>query len=503
MVLPSLWQDRHPRKPAPPVGPAQVGGTADVCVVGGGLTGLVTALLLGRAGRSVTVLEARQVGFGTTGRSTAKVSVLQGTQLSRIARRQPMSAVTQYVEANREGQAWLGRFCDDHGVPVQRRPAYTYAHTARGRRSVEREHRLARRTGLDTELVDAVPLPFPTSGAVRLDDQLQLDPMDLVEALAAQAAGHGVRIVEGARVLRVTGRSPVRVVTETGTVSASTVVLATLMPILDRGGFFARMAPSRSYGLAFRTPERAVDGMYLSADTPSRSLRDTPPRDGGAGSILLVGGNGHPTGRSGSTYLRLDELRAWTAEHWPGAVETHAWSAQDFTPQHALPYAGPVLPGAEEILVAGGYSKWGFTNGTAAALALSGQILGGHLEWAEVMRPYRAQELRGGLDAFKINGEVGFEMARGWLRPVRHPGMASAPDEGDGYVGYDHLGAPTARSRVDGVERRVSAVCTHLGGIVSWNDAERSWDCPLHGSRFAPDGSVLDAPATCGLRQRP
>jgi nitrite reductase/ring-hydroxylating ferredoxin subunit len=347
--------------------------------------------------------------------------------------------------------------------------------------------------------MDHVDLPFPTTGATRLEDQLQLDPLELLDALAREATAHGAAIIEGVRVRRVTGTQPVRVVTDMGTARADTVVVATNMPILDRGGIFARAKPSRSYALAFRTPEPAVDGMYLSADSPTRSLRDAPDP---SGSLLLIGGNGHKPGAPVSEQEKLDELRRWTATHFAKAEETHAWSAQDYTPHHALPFAGPVLPGQEDVLVAGGYSKWGLTNGTAAALALSGRILGGHQEWAAILEPWRSRELRGLVDSTLLNGEVGLEMTWGWLRPAIHPGAGGPPEDGEGTVRLDRVGTPTAYSSVDGVERRVSAVCTHLGGIVRWNDAERSWDCPLHGSRFDPDGEVLEGPAACGLKKR-
>ena len=464
MTLPSLWQDRH--QTSDTEGPTAVEGRYDVAVIGGGLTGLTTALLLGRAGKSVIVLEAMSIGDGTTGRSSAKLSLLQGTQLSTIRSRHPQQVVDAYVEAQREGAAWVRRFCDDHGVATQDRDAVTYAQTASGERSLRSELDAATEAGLTVEWVDELPLPIPVRGAIRMPDQFQVDPVELLGALRQQAEAHGVRVVEGARVLKVRGSDPIRLTTDRGQVEAGRVVVATNLPVLDRGGFFARMKPARSYVMAFRTDLPAVDAMYLSADQPSRSLRDAPSD---SGHVLLVGGNGHTTGRGGSTTDRLTTLRDWTHTHWPDAVETHAWSAQDYVPHHALPYVGPILPGKDDILVAGGYSKWGMTNAPSAALVMSALLLGGQAPaWSDVLRTYAATELRGLPTAARDNAEVGLEMTRGWV------------------------GAVAGRAvRRDGLTR----VCTHLGGVVRWNDAERSWDCPLHGSRFDENGTVLDGPA--------
>jgi glycine/D-amino acid oxidase-like deaminating enzyme/nitrite reductase/ring-hydroxylating ferredoxin subunit len=489
----SLWLDQD--RPDLP-GRFPGGERFDVVVVGAGLTGLTTALLLARAGCTVAVLEGRRVGSGTTGNTTAKVSLLQGTRLSAIRRRHPAATVQQYVDANREGQAWLLRYCSDHDIPFQIRHAYSYAATRSGRPSVREEFDASVKAGLPVQWVDDTELPFPVFGAVRLAEQAQFNPMDVLTVMANDLITRGGLIVQKARVREIHPGKVTRLVTGHGLVHANRVVLATGTPIMDRGGFFARLEPLRSYAAAFRVPGPVLQGMYLSVDAPSRSVRSAPSTDG---QLLLTGGNGHVVGRRTPTSTLVEDLTRWTEQHWPGAERTHVWSAQDYHSVHELPYAGPLSPVSDRVLVATGYDKWGMTNAAAAALALSSQILGGHTEWASVMKSWTTAELTGALPAAKLNAQVAFQLAGGWIRP-----LLSAPDlldlaEGFGRVQRDGA-TPTAFCTVDGRTIRRSAVCTHLHGVVSWNDAERSWDCPLHGSRFAADGTVLEGPATTDLK---
>ena len=470
----------------------------DVVVVGGGLTGVTTALLLARAGCTVALLEARELGSGTTGSSTAKVSLLQGTTISAVQDATSADTARAYVEANLEAQAWVSRYAEEHEVALQRRSAFTYASTNQGARSVHAEIEAARGAGLTVVWVEDTTLPFPVAGAAVLANQLQLDPRQLLTAMAVDAEQHGAVLVQGVVAHAISGTGPVVVSTDAGEVRANRVVVATNLPFVDRGGHFARAEPLRSYAMAYRTPRQAVDGMYLSADQPSRSLRDVPDADG---SLLLVGGNGHVTGRAGSPSARLAELDRWTLDWFPEARLVHQWSAQDYRTSSHVPWAGPLLPRHDEVLVAGGYGKWGMTNAVAAALALTARILGGHVAWAEELYAWGRPTPAAVAQTMRLNAKVAGEMALGWAKPLGRPHRAE-PDEGEGVVVADRLGTPTATARVNGKVHRVSAVCPHLGGILRWNDAERSWDCPLHGSRFTAAGGRLEGPATCGLRVR-
>jgi glycine/D-amino acid oxidase-like deaminating enzyme len=475
--------------------------SADVVVVGAGITGLMTAALLARAGKDVLVLEARTVGACATGNTTAKISLLQGTALSKIVAKHGPQLARAYVDGNLEAQEWLLGHCEAHGIAVQREDAYTYAQSAKGVASARAELKACQAAGLPAVWADDAPVPFPYHGGVRLADQAQFDPMPFLDSLATELTDRGGRLAEHTRVRRVSGHGGslrVHVNDEAGQdveVATRQIVLATGIPILDRGGYFARVKPQRSYCLAFEVPGTITRPMMISADSPTRSVRYAPVE---GGERLIVGGAGHTVGREKSPTKALEELTSWTRKHYPGAVQTHFWSAQDYTPIDALPYVGPILPGNESIFVATGFNKWGMTNGPAAALALSSHILGGRMDWARAFASWSPHEISGLPTALQSNLEVGFDLAKGWIAPATRIGRRSPRGDEGGVVSGPpwHL---QARSQVDGTEETVSPVCPHLGGIVNWNDADQAWECPLHGSRFAPDGTLLEGPATRGL----
>lgn len=176
-----------------------------------------------------------------------------------------------------------------------------------------------------------------------------------------------------------------RIETSQGPVTAGRLMLATGVPVLDRGGYFAKLKPNRSYAMTYRVPRgsgRIPKGMYLSADTPGRTLRTVPIN---GEELLLIGGNDHGVGRSASERAAVEDLEAWAQQHFPGAERTHVWSAQDYRAAQYVPFFGTLPRGGGRIYLATGYNKWGMSNAVAASLAISAQILGGHMAWAETL----------------------------------------------------------------------------------------------------------------------
>jgi glycine/D-amino acid oxidase-like deaminating enzyme/nitrite reductase/ring-hydroxylating ferredoxin subunit len=487
----SLWIDSAPATDYPPLEP---GRHFDVAVLGGGMAGLTTAYLLERGGFSVAVIEADRVAAGVTAYTTAKVSSLHGTIYSTIARKFGPDAAKTYGWANEAAKEWMARLVEELEIDCdwRRKPGYTYAEEKRDLGTIEAEVEAAQAAGLPASYTEDTDLPWPVEGAVRFENQAEFHPRRYLLAIADRLGN----VFERTRAVAVSAGSPNRVLTERGEITADDVVVATHFPFLDRAGFFARMHPERSYGLGIYLKNGALppQGMYLSTESPSHTVRSHPTA---RGEMLIAGGEGHKVGQADEAE-RVQRLEAWAYARFDVESIEYRWSTQDNMPVDSLPYVGRMLPFQRGIWVATGFLKWGLTNGTAAALILADLIAGRSHPWAGLFDSTRVKPLASATEFVKENANVGMHFVGDHLAKPDLRSLGDVP-KGEGRLVRHGTGKVAAYRDDDGELHVVSATCTHLGCQVKWNSAERSWDCPCHGSRFDVDGRVLQGPAVTGL----
>jgi glycine/D-amino acid oxidase-like deaminating enzyme/nitrite reductase/ring-hydroxylating ferredoxin subunit len=491
----SYWQKSTERiSYAPLVGDLD----CEIAVVGAGIVGVTAAHRLAADGADVALLEARQIGAGATGYTTAKVTSLQGLTYAKLESSLGKDAARTYGEANEAGLARISLLVDELGIDCdfRRKPNFTYTESERGRSAIEEEVRAAEQAGLPASLAHVDELPYSVATAISFPDQAEFHPLKYLDALAAAAADAGCAIHEGTRVTGMRQGDPCELRTEGGaTVKAGHVVVATHLPILDRGLYFARAHPERSYVLLARLRGSVPQGMYLSDESPAHSLRAVPTPDG---ELLMVGGESHKAGQSDSRE-RYGALERWARERFDVAAVEHRWATQDWMPADNLPFVGRLWPFSDRVMTVTGLRKWGLAMGTSAATILTDLIAGREHPWASTFTPMRLHPKAGTPSFVKENANVAMHFVADRIMR-RHSAEQLAP--GEGAVVGDGLGQRAVYRDDAGALHTLSARCTHLGCILAFNGAERTWDCPCHGSRFAATGEVIEGPAVAPLERR-
>jgi glycine/D-amino acid oxidase-like deaminating enzyme/nitrite reductase/ring-hydroxylating ferredoxin subunit len=500
MALPdhsSYWMDTAPGDRFPRLsGEVRV----DVCVVGGGIAGLSAAWELKRRGKTVAVVEAGRLAASVTGYTTAKITSLHTRIYTDLVRHFGEDKARLYGEAQQEGLHrivhWAGELAVD--CDLERLPAFTYATEESGAEELRAEAETAAALGLPASFVTETDLPFPVTGAVRFDGQAQFHPRRYLLALAARISGDGSHVFEQTRMHGVSDGTPATVACEGGTVVAEDVVIATHYPVLDRGLMFVRLEPHRDVVVAGHLPDdQGLEGMYISTEASTHSIRVAPTTDG---PLLIVGGEPWKTGKEQDVQARYDALGTWASSTF-GITPRWQWSTQDNSTADGVPYVGLLHPATKHLYVACGFGGWGMTNGAVGGVVLADLIMGEGSPYADLLDPRRVKPIT----SAKTIAVNAVEAVRGLVVETLTPSEVDSVDDiapGEGAL-VRVRGEKTAVHRDDeGRLHGVSARCTHLGCFVHFNNAERSWDCPCHGSRFDCTGAVLQGPANRPLEKK-
>ena len=493
----SFWLDSTTETNFPPLENV----TVDVAVIGAGIAGITAAYLLKKAGKTVALVEAKQVAASASGHTTAKVTSLHQLIYADLIDQIGEDKARLYGESNQAGVEFVASTVEQEGIDCdfQRNDTYSFAKSQDNLDKIQKEYDAAIKLGLPAEFVTKTTLPFEIAGAVKFTNQAQFHVRKYLLHLVNTIGGNGSYVFENSRVQTVEEGRPCKVFANNTTLLATDVILTTHLPIIDTGLFFAKTYPQRSYIIGAKiNPEKAPEGMYIGVGKNYHSIRTTPTEDGGL--LLLIGGGGHKVGAKSETEESYQELERYAHSHFGIDKIDYRWSTQDYESFDKLPYIGKLTPTNEHIYVATGFSLWGMSKGTMAGMILSDLVQNKANPWADLYDSLRATPFIT-TESIKNNLEVGMHWVgdrlkglQNWSTDDVEPGEGKLITVNGDKVGVykDETGKVTA----------VSATCPHLACIVNWNSAEKSWDCPCHGARYTCEGKVIQGPAVKDLEQK-
>ncbi|MBU9719951.1 MULTISPECIES: FAD-dependent oxidoreductase [Bacillaceae] len=477
---------------------------AEVVIVGGGITGITTGYLLAKEGVDVTILEGDRIFNGTTGHTTAKITAQHELIYDELIEHFGENFAKIYYDANTKALDFIRNTVKEHGIDCQfeNKDAVLYGTEEKSVRKLEKEYEAYQKLGIPSELAGSVPFNVDAKRALIMKDQAQFHPLEYLAKLLDEFLAAGGKVYENTTAVSImteseTGADELEVETSDGHfISCHKVLSCSHYPFYEAEGYyFMRMHAERSYIVAAKGNVEELPGMYLSVDKGEKRSVRTVKINGET--HLLLGGEGHKTGQGEPTLTHYENLYEFGKDVFEITDVPYRWSAQDLYTQDNVPYIGPVSALHTNIFVATGYRKWGMTSSTAAAHILKDYVLGNDTPEMEIFSTERFHADPSLKHFFRENWDVAKHFVKGKLQF----GQKDLDDIKPGEAAVVRIGGNRAGAYrdEDGELHLVDTTCTHMGCEVEWNNGERSWDCPCHGSRFTVDGDVMEGPAKKGL----
>jgi len=495
MSTTSVWKDRVEPSQFPSL---QKDITVDVAVIGGGITGITAAYNLAKSGKKVVVLEARKIGEGDTGSSTGNLYCTIGSPgLHKISSKFNDGKLKEVVESRAAAMRFIGEKIEEFNIDCDFRiaPWCLFSENDQHRSYIEKEMEAAETAGII--LSKEIPFPLTATYGFQIPEQAQFNPLQYVSSLAKNIDSANCSIYENTKVMKIDEGKVCTLATTSGTVTAEHVVMATHVPL---GIYLVQtsLGPYREYAVAVKLtggyPGAGIFWELQGDEHYSMRTYDTT-----RGKVLMVLGETHKVGQKENNEECFERLEKFLRDRFDVASVEFKWSAQQFKAADGIPYIG-LSSGNKKIYIATGFSADGLTYGTLAGMIIPDQILERENKWSHTYDASRITPVASASNFLKENINVAGELIKDHLTKAEAQNFSEVA-AGDGKIMevQDHKCA-VSRDK-SGELHVVSAVCTHMGCIVHWNQVETTWDCPCHGSRFMPSGEVIEGPAIAPLKK--
>ncbi|MBO5413541.1 MAG: FAD-dependent oxidoreductase [Clostridia bacterium] len=469
--------------------------STDVCIIGGGMTGLATAYMLKDSGLKVTLLEASEVGMGVTANTTAKITSQHDLFYDYLIKSFGLDTAKKYLDSNEEAIQTIENIIKAENIDCnfEHQDAYVYTCSKDYIQKIKDETAAVKSLGLDAKLVTETSLPFNIKAAICFPNQAKFHPRKYI--LGLLPALKKVDIFEHSKVTNIKAENGRYKTYANGhAVDCKYLVLACHYPIKNFPGmYFLKMYQDKSYVIAVDTKKPLFDGMYISAEEPVTSFRTVD-------NLLLVGGSGHKTGANN---IDLDKsytnLENYIKSIYPDAEVKYRWTTEDCVPLDKIPYIGKFSKLFNNMYVATGYKKWGMTTSHVAAKIISDDILGKENKYASIYSATRLHPMKNSKAFGEILNQTVYSLA---INKMRKPKLDYTEIQNNcgGIVNYHGRKIGLYKDE-NGKMYAVKPYCSHLGCELSWNNLEKTWDCPCHGSRFDYTGTIITEPTTKNLEK--
>ncbi len=409
----------------------------DILIIGGGMAGILCAYFLHQSGADYVLVEGNSIGNGITGNTTAKITSQHGLIYTRLLKETGKEKAGKYLKANELALLKYSELSEKIDCDFERKNAFVYS--LNDRKAIEKEVSSLEKLNFHAKFKESVALPFKIAGAVEFKTQAQFNPMKFITKIS-----ENLNIYEYTYVKELNGTTAI---TDNGKIKANKIIVATHFPFINKqGSYFLKMYQHRSYVIALENAPD-VGGMYLEEVKNGLSFRNY-------NNMLIIGGGDHKTGKAGGNW---EVLRSFAKNTYSNAKELFHWAVQDCETLDGIPYIGKYSKSTKGLYVATGFNKWGMTSSMVAAMILTDMIIDKKNEFADVFSP-----------------------SRNMMKPQLFL---------NGLNAVVNLFTPSTKR------------CPHMGCALKWNKAERTWDCPCHGSRFEESGKLIDNPATGDLKK--